>query len=158
MVEKVISGGQTGVDQAALYAAEDMGIQTGGWMPKGFITQAGPRPEFAERFGMQEDASPKYPPRTRLNVAGADGTLRIATNFNTAGEKCTLRAIKDFERPYFDLDINTPINFDELIEWVTQNNIKTLNVAGNSERSSPGIFDKARFVVKNLIWNLQNGT
>ena len=62
--EKVISGGQTGADQAGLIAAEKAGITTGGWMPKGFRTLDGPNPGLAARFGLREHPSEEYPPRT----------------------------------------------------------------------------------------------
>lgn len=67
-IERVISGGQTGADQAGWRAAKSAGIPTGGWMPKGFLTEDGPRPEFAELYGAREHPSKEYPPRTRDNV------------------------------------------------------------------------------------------
>ena len=74
---RIISGGQTGVDIAALRAAKAAGLPTGGWMPKGFPTAAGPRPDYAALYGMQETASDKYPERTRKNVEASDVTVVI---------------------------------------------------------------------------------
>jgi hypothetical protein len=74
-IERVIGGGQTGADQAGWRAAHAAGIATGGSMPRGFLTEQGPRPEFAEMFGAVELDSPDYPPRTRANVCDSDGTL-----------------------------------------------------------------------------------
>lgn len=142
---KVISGGQTGIDQSGLYAASYFGLETGGWIPKGFKTQDGNCPELREKYGLKEHSSEKYPPRTELNVSQSDGTVRIAFDFQSAGELATLRFIKKHKKPYFDVKVNNlkyiedkpPIN--EFCKWLIENKIKTLNVAGNSERTAPGI-------------------
>lgn len=77
---KVISGGQTGVDQSALVAASYFGFATGGLMPKGFATEKGPNPELAKRFGLTESESPHYDHRTRENVRVADAIIVIDGN------------------------------------------------------------------------------
>lgn len=74
-IEKVISGGQTGADQAAWRAAKRFGLATGGWMPKGFLTEDGPRPGYAELYGAREHEFAWYPPRTRANVRDSDATV-----------------------------------------------------------------------------------
>ena len=74
-LEKVISGAQTGADRAGLLAAEQLGIATGGFMPKGFLASDGKQPLFAARFGVEEHRSPLYPPRTRDNIRAACATL-----------------------------------------------------------------------------------
>lgn len=140
MLNKIISGGQTGADLGALLAAEEHKINTGGWMPKGFMAQNGKHPDYAERFGMKEHPSPRYPPRTALNVKESDGTLRIAANFNSAGEVLTLQMIEQYKKPYLDVDaLIDDVKPNDVADWIEQNKIQTLNVAGNSERSAPGI-------------------
>jgi hypothetical protein len=74
VLEMVISGGQTGVDQAALRAARAAGMPTGGWAPRGFLTEDGPAPWLAG-WGLKESARPGYPARTGLNVRQSDATL-----------------------------------------------------------------------------------
>jgi len=144
MLEKVISGGQTGADRAGLMAAKAVGLVTGGWMPKGYLAQDGYHHEFQYLYNMKEHVSRSYPPRTRLNVQEADGTLRIAANWDSAGEILTLKAIKHSKKPYFDVD-----SFEQLVEpqavadWLITNDIRILNVAGNSERTFPGTQDFA---------------
>ena len=71
MVEKIISGGQSGADRAGRRAAKAYGITTGGAMPKGFLTEDGPRPDYAELYGAVELPPASYPERTRRNVADA---------------------------------------------------------------------------------------
>src|SRR4051812_2998205 len=70
----VLSGGQAGVDQAALRAARAAGIPTGGWAARGWATEAGPAPWLAA-WGLKEAARPGYPARTGLNVRQSDATL-----------------------------------------------------------------------------------
>lgn len=133
MLEKIISGGQTGADQAGLFVAKRFGLKTGGHMPKGWRTLSGPRIDFEKMFDMSEHHSPEYPPRTELNVKNSDGTVRLAGNFDSSGEKCTLAAIKKQNKPWFDVDLSDPPPPKDFVNWLNLNNIKTLNVAGNAE-------------------------
>jgi hypothetical protein len=139
MLTKVISGGQTGADRAGLIAAKACGLETGGWMPLGYIAQDGKHPEYADQYGIQEHASPMYPPRTRMNASKSDGTLRIAADWTSRGEILTLNEVKRAKRPYIDIDYNDPRPVDDVITWLKAYGIKTLNVAGNTERTAPGI-------------------
>lgn len=143
MLRQVISGGQTGVDQAALEAAWLLGIPTGGKMPKGFRTTAGGRPDMRDKYGMREDEVYDYPPRTYANVLASHGTLRIASNFYSAGEGLTLRAVTGSSRPYLDVHIKSPKPPKLVYDWLVKHDIQILNVAGNSEETSPGIYEEA---------------
>lgn len=139
MLTKIISGGQTGADRAALITAKSVGLQTGGTMPKGFIAHDGCHPEFAELYNIKEDSSSTYAPRTFKNACEADGTIRFAADFTTAGEQLTLIAATASKKPHFDIDVLGDTSPEQLVEWIIANNIQTLNVAGNSEKSAPGI-------------------
>jgi len=136
----MISGGQTGADIAGLVVAKKSGLATGGSMPKGFKTLEGPKPDYAKLFGIEEHASESYVPRTHKNVQDADGTIRLAFNFGSAGEKCTLKAIVKYDKPHIDVNLATPITPKEVAKWVIENNIETLNIAGNSEQTAPGTY------------------
>jgi hypothetical protein len=138
MLKCVVSGFQTGADIGAIIIAHKYNLETGGWIPKGFMTQGGPRPEYA-KVGAKEHSSPKYPPRTYANVKDSDATLRFATDFNSSGELCTLKAINQYHKPHMDVDINKPRPVSEVVDWITRYNVVILNVAGNSEHTSPGI-------------------
>lgn len=111
----VISGGQTGADQAGLVVASRFGLKTGGWMPKGFRTLQGLRPDFGPKYGIKEHTSPEYAPRTEKNVQDSDGTVRLAVNFQTAGEVCTLKAILRHKKPYLMLIFLIPHRFVSLL-------------------------------------------
>jgi len=140
-LQRVISGGQTGADRAALVAAKVAGIATGGWMPRGFRAQDGPHPEFAELYGIQEHASERYPPRTALNVKESDGTLCFATEWDSPGEVLTRQFCERYGRPRLEVTPGGDVTAAEVAEWITRNNIRVLNVAGNTQRTSPGIAD-----------------
>ena len=144
-LRKIISGGQTGADQAGLFAAEDLGLETGGWMPLGCRTQAGPRPDLRLRFKMKESASAAYPPRTRFNVVESDGTI-IFGNSHSPGCALTIRICAELRRPFI---VNPLVG--EFMVWLDTHNIEVLNVAGNREETNPGIFNTTReFLVNSL--------
>ena len=141
MLEKIISGGQTGADVSGLRAAKKCGITTGGTAPKFYLTEDGPNPLLGSLYGLVEHTSMKYPPRTFANAKEGDGTIRFAVNFETAGEKLTLKAVKQFGRPHIDVDVADPIRHQKVADWIISNNIKVLNVAGNKESTFLGIGD-----------------
>lgn len=142
-LHKIISGGQVGVDRAGLEAARDHKIETGGYVPKGFMTLRGPDLTL-KQFGVTEMSTSDYKRRTWKNVEMSDGTIRLANNFKSAGEICTKNAVLAFSKPCFDVDllagaVSTPTVFkqaDDFIKWLDDNNIGVLNVAGNSDGTS----------------------
>jgi hypothetical protein len=150
-LRKVISGGQTGADQGGLRIAKALGIPTGGWLPKGCITLDGPQPALLEEYNMQEHPKEGYALRTEANVRDSDGTIRFATNFKSPGEKCTLKAINWFKKPHIDVDLNDPRPWHDVVFWIAEHRIRTLNVAGNSEQTSPGIGDKVYEYLLDLL-------
>ncbi len=142
----VCSGGQTGVDQAALEAAFLLSIPTGGWAPAGYRTLSGKQPEIlSDLYGLKEHPSYSYSERTKANVRDSIGTIRIAKNWNSPGEKCTMKWIKYYDRPYIDIDFNSDPrdNIPRAANWIlglcNENIPVAINFAGNSETSCPGI-------------------
>lgn len=145
-LKKVCSGGQTGADIGGILAANKVGLETGGWAPKGWWTEKGPMPQLAD-FGLQEHQSMNYPARTYQNVKDADATIRFAVNFDSTGEKCTYKGIVKYGKPYIDVHVLRPRDHEEVVDWLIRNNVETLNVAGNRESTSPGLEE---FVVNYL--------
>jgi hypothetical protein len=153
----IVSGGQTGADQGALAAAGTIGLETDGWMPRGFRTQAGPRPDIAARYGLREHASPYYPPRPKANVLLGDATL-VFGDPSSAGCRLTLRLCKQHSKPHHIVCWPQPIAVDFVAvnstfvpvdqlnfrEWLWVHAPTVLNVAGNREESNPGIHDACR--------------
>ncbi len=136
MLDRVISGGQTGVDQAALLAAKAAGIPTGGTAPKGWETEEGPAPWLAD-YGLVECDEPGYPARTRANVRDADATLWIGDQTSPGGKvtlgECRLR-LKSWV--VVAEGSTTP---RAVAGWIASHKIRVLNVAGNRESTEPGI-------------------
>lgn len=140
MVTRVISGGQDGADVAGLRAAAFLGLETGGWMPAGYRTVRGPRKDRAEEYGLACTVEDTYPPRTKLNVLTSDATVRLAWDFNSPGERATLREIMRAGRPSFDVHLTrhpdgliTAAEAPAVLQaWLAAPSIRTLNVAGNA--------------------------
>ena len=131
-LKRLISGGQTGADQAGLYAGELLGLETGGMVPKGWRTADGPNPELGSRFGCEEHTSANYPPRTEGNVLLAGATVLFG-DMSSPGCSLTIRLCQKHKRPY--VCNPTAEQLQELSEIY-----ETLNIAGNRERTNRGIF------------------
>lgn len=131
MINKVISGGQTGIDRLGLEIAKELGIKTGGTAPPGFYTENG-YDESLKDFNLQElkdfNNSNFYRARTGKNVFDSDGTVYFKTDSDSAGFLCTKNFSIMYKKPFI---VNPTIN--ELIKWIDENQIKVLNVAGNRE-------------------------
>jgi hypothetical protein len=150
-VTKIISGGQTGADQAGLAAGKELGLETGGWMPKGFRTDDGARLDFKQLYNMKEHESFSYPPRTELNVQISGATFLFG-NLHSPGTKLTQRLCFKHGKDHFFVPWvprqAIPITDDDWFSatepfrvWLNQyEDWDTLNVAGNRERTNPGIF------------------
>jgi Circularly permutated YpsA SLOG family len=146
MLTKVITGGQTGADQAAWRAARAAGLETGEWMPAGFLTEDGSRPEFADLYGAAETSSASYPPRARMNVQAGDGTLWLG-NVGSLGARATLAACRKAGKPWLEV-VPGSTDPSTVAAWVVDQGIRVLNVAGNRESSSSGIGEQAeRFMI-----------
>lgn len=137
-LKKVISGGQCGADVAGVGTAKLFGLETGGMMPKGFKTQFGDKPSYAKLYNMTEHSSPTYPPRTAENVKNSDGTIRLAFDFESRGEKLTKKFIEQYNKPDIEVDLHNPRPAQEVVDWILAKNIVVLNVAGNSEKTYGG--------------------
>jgi hypothetical protein len=141
-LQKVISGGQNGVDVAALKVAKLAGIPTGGWIPKGWKTLDGPRPEYGKTYFMRQAPSSDYPTRTRMNVEDSCCTIQLflPEYAGSPGEACTRRCIREVRRPSYEIPLTgRPISPDDLAAVLIAWDVKILNVAGNSEHTAPGV-------------------
>lgn len=145
MLDKVISGGQNGADEAGLRTAKEFGIRTGGHMPKGFRTLDGNKPQFAELFDVKEHQAHNYKDRTWCNVENSDITLRFfdTKHKGSPGEKCTLNAINRYGKPYKDIEFrlrNSVVTPEDVATLLIADGHRIINVAGNSENTYPGIY------------------
>jgi hypothetical protein len=140
ILETVISGGQTGVDQVALEIAQHLGYKTGGWAPRGWTTDAGPAPWLGTKYGLQEHRFKGYAPRTRANVKMADATVWFGAE--SPGYLCTMETIRDFKKPC----LSNP-SVSELQEFILKGGYRILNAAGNRLRTHPEATATARVVL-----------
>lgn len=144
MLTKIISGGQTGADQAGWRAAKRFNLETSGWMPRGFKTEDGPRPEFARLYGATEHPSSDYRNRTISNVGLAEATVIFNRGARPSpGTILALNTCREVNQPVLVVGINVDssptIGPHSLKAWIIRNRATVLNVAGNRESSSPGI-------------------
>jgi len=146
MLERVISGGQTGADQAGLRAARAAGIPTGGWAPKGWLTEDGPAPWLAD-WGLEERREPECPPRTIENAAAADLTIWFGSTVSP-GALLTLRTVHKHGKAV--LVVMAGMTASRIVGFLRRNPaIKVVNVAGNRESRSPGIGERTeRFLAE----------
>ena len=140
LIQKIVSGGQTGVDRAGLDAALELGIPCGGWCPKGRRAVDGVIPA---KYPLQETESQDYAERTRLNVLDSGGTLILNRGELTGGTALTVKLARKNSKPYLVVDLDQSPEPQVVIDWIEQNNIHVLNVAGPREEGHPGIHDQA---------------
>lgn len=135
-LERVISGGQSGVDEAALTVALRLGIKTGGWCPAGRRNERG---LIAEEFGLQETPSRDPSQRTEWNVRDSDATLILSRIPELkGGTELTRNFAYTWNRPCFTVGVeNDPIQ--RIKDILHNNTFRALNLAGPRESEDPGI-------------------
>lgn len=151
MIEKIVSGGQTGADRAALDVAIRLGIPHGGWVPKGRKTEDGRLPQ---KYDLKEAPSLSYAQRTEMNVIDSDGTL-IVTHGRLRGEAAlTQKLAKKHNRPCFHMNLKKTMEHktSEIVRfWIDARNIKILNVAGSRASTDPKIYKAVRRLLQSVI-------
>ena len=148
LIEKIISGGQTGVDRAALDVALELGIPCGGWCPKGRRAEDG---RISDHYPLQEASSAEYPVRTQLNVEDSDGTLILSRGSPAGGTALTIKLAKKLKKPYLLIDLSQGGDPRKVLEWVRDHHIQILNVAGPREGEAPGIHDQAVLFLREIL-------
>lgn len=127
----ILSGGQTGVDRAALDVALDAGVHVEGWCPRGRRAADGP---LDARYPLQETPSDAYAQRTAWNVRDSDGTLIIAPVAPSGGTHWTIMCAAQWARPVWIAAVRTPdtvaLHVPRLVHWLAMHRIQRLNVAG----------------------------
>ena len=144
MLKKMISGGQTGVDRAALDVAIRLGIAHGGWVPKGRLAEDGPLPAV---YKLREMPTDTYAARTEKNVQEADGTLIISRGTPAGGTDYTRKMALKYGKQLLHIDLATglqpPAAGALIASWIEMQRIEILNVAGPRASGDPTIYDEA---------------
>jgi hypothetical protein len=138
--EKIVSGGQTGVDRGALDAAIALAIPHGGWCPKGRLAEDGAIPAM---YQLTETDSPDYASRTEKNVVCSDATLILCRGRPRGGTELTLRLAIRHKRPHQVVDLNDPPPLAKVRRWLAKVRPASLNVAGPRESQGCGIASEA---------------
>jgi hypothetical protein len=147
-IQKIISGGQTGVDRAALDVALELRISCGGWCPKGRTAEDG---SVAPRYPLKETSSEDYAQRTTWNVRDSDGTLILTPGEPTGGTAQTVDDAVRLNKPYLVIDLARPYRVSTVLEWATAHHVRVLNIAGPRESKSPGVYRDASDFLRELF-------
>ncbi len=145
---KIVSGGQTGVDRAALDVAIELGIGHGGWCPRGRLAEDGP---IAARYLLCETEAADYAVRTERNVLDSDATIVLCQGTPDGGTELTVRLALRHAKPCLSIDLDQPRPLAEIGQWLTDNRVTVLNVAGPRESRQPGIGKKAGQLLRALL-------
>ena len=144
MIARLVSGGQSGVDRAALDAALEIGLPCGGWCPKGRKAEDG---RIDDRYPLVETPSGGYSQRTRWNVRDSNATLILTWGRPTGGTLLTADECRKVGKPCFVIDLADETNMAEGVpaarEWIAATD-GILNVAGSRASEHVGVYDRAK--------------
>ena len=147
---KIISGGQTGVDRAALDFALEFNIGCGGWCPKGRIAEDG---EIDVKYPLKETLDSSYETRTKRNVQDSDGTLILYDGELDDGTLLTMELVQKSAKPLLKIDLSgeNDKNLQKVSNWINFNHLEILNIAGPRESNSLGIYVEALHFLDKLL-------
>jgi predicted Rossmann-fold nucleotide-binding protein len=148
MIEKIVSGGQTGVDRAALDAAMTAGLPCGGWCPKGRMAEDG---VIDGKYPLAETPAYDFSQRTEWNVRDSDGTLILAGGELSGGTAYTEMMARRHNRPLLIINPHDIESVAAVRDWAERAGVRVLNVAGPRASKEPGIYKQAvRFLTELL--------
>lgn len=162
-LRKIISGGQTGVDQAALRAAQAGGLECGGWCPPGRVCEGGTIPlnfplEETPEESSRDALHVLHSQRTEWNVRDSEATLVLSPIISNErliledpGTHYAIGCALRYERPILQCDPFAHDSIDIVKEWLEQASVSVLNVAGPSESTSPGIGDQTYELLMQIL-------
>lgn len=148
LLKRIVSGGQTGVDRAALDTAIALGFEHGGWCPLGRRAEDGVIPDC---YRLTETESVLYGVRTELNIVDSDATLILAWGALAGGTEHSRRLARLYQRPCLVVDLQATPDVSHARTWLQQHAIRTLNIAGPRESSVPGITPIAARFLQELL-------
>jgi hypothetical protein len=151
-IDKIVSGGQTGADRAALDVALELGIPYGGWIPRGRLAEDGRI--SATYAALVECDSPDPEVRTRLNVRDSDATLILSTGSLRGGSSYTREVALKLGKPIKHVTLDGP-SMEEAVRkigsWLSEVKGRVLNIAGPRHSEDPDIYDGVRTLLPKLL-------
>jgi hypothetical protein len=151
MIKKIISGGQTGADQAALDVAIDFNIPHGGWISKGRKTEKGRLPD---RYHLKETNTIDDAQRTELNIVDSDATLLFSHGVLKGGSALTRDLAKKHNKSCLHIDLDE-INEYKIVDivrvWLRIKKVSVLNIAGPRSSEDPQIYDDVKRILNSLL-------
>ncbi len=158
MLKKLISGGQTGVDQAALRVARELGFEIGGWCPPNRACENGTIPDDFPLIPTPCEHSPNAPHiprslRTEWNVRDSDATLVLLPHFlqHDTGTAWTITCAQHFAKPLLVIDPFLKDASAKIYDWLASLSPRILNVAGPSERTCPRIGHATEDILRQVL-------
>ena len=146
--EKIVSGGQSGVDRAALDVAAELSLPRGGWCPRGRYAEDGP---ISDVYPLKETPSPATAQRTEWNVRDADATLVLTEGEPSGGTAVTIQFARRHGKPCLVVDLEENAEPGTVGRWIAEHRIAVLNVAGPRESKCPGIYRRAAAFLREAL-------
>jgi hypothetical protein len=143
-----VSGGQTGVDRAALDVAAELRLPQGGWCPRERRAEDGRIPD---RYPLRETPSAEYTERTEWNVRDSDGTLALSRGAPRGGTAYTLTVARALGKPHLHVDLARDADPEVVRSWLEAEAVRVLNVAGPRESDTPGIGAEAAAFLRRVL-------
>lgn len=150
MIKRIISGGEIGGEIAGLIVAKQFGLNTSGYMSKGFLTFNGSRKDIADEYGLIEHDSYRAISKIHKNIEISDGTLKFVSGNDHSSEEFDeycMSGLKLYKKPFIEVSIcvpgKPPISYVEVEKWINRFNIQTLNINGGYSLSKQGIVNEA---------------
>ncbi|HRD64855.1 MAG TPA: putative molybdenum carrier protein [Candidatus Competibacter sp.] len=154
MIDKIISGGQTGVDRAGLDVALALGLSAGGWCPQGRLAEDGTIPD---RYPLMETLESDYEIRTRRNVEDSDGTLILNRGALDGGTALTADYARQIGKPCLIVALEEEFDPERFRVWLDEHRIRVLNVAGPRASKRPGVYAEAARCLEMLLRTVLSG-
>jgi len=145
---KLISGGQSGVDRAALDVALELGIPCGGWCPQGRRAEDG---VIASKYPLEQTPLVQYQQRTEWNARDSDGTLTLTIGKPEGGTLLTIDFARKHKRPCLVVDLALPVDVQTVKDWILGHQIENLNVAGPRASKQPDVYGRAVVFLRELL-------
>ena len=139
-LNKIVSGGQSGVDRAALDVALELGLPCGGWCPKGRLAEDG---KIAAHYPLQETTSSKYQVRTDWHVRDSDATLILNLGRLEGGTALTETLADSYRSPCMVVDLESDQDVERVLCWLEGNRVSILNIAGPRGSKRPDVYRRA---------------